>query len=129
MTKKIFIFAVLMYGLPALAQSEPANMASALRSMPDNILELLTHNNILDFIDFRNSNMKAEVDNKLGGRSEMTDLTDSTCHIRLTSSSEADISIVSRDGTPSILVRRTYNAGKTTSTSQARYTLDWKKEE
>lgn len=114
-----------MMGATCYAQSSPTDMRTLLRSMPDDVFPLLTHNNVLDFIDFLDSKMKAEVDNKLGGRSEMTSLTDSTCHIRLTSASEADV-VLSADR-QSIVITHVYSAGETSSSSTTVYTLDWKK--
>lgn len=45
-------------------------------SMPDTILPLLTEINRADCIDFLESNMRAQVTNRLDGKSEMTKLTD-----------------------------------------------------
>ncbi|GAE82385.1 hypothetical protein JCM10512_586 [Bacteroides reticulotermitis JCM 10512] len=43
-------------------------------SMPDSLCPLLTSVNRADCIDFLESKMKAEVDNRFGKKSEMTDL-------------------------------------------------------
>ena len=48
------------------------NMSDIIKDMPDSIMPLLTKNDRLDFIDYLASNMKAEVTNRLGGKSEMT---------------------------------------------------------
>ena len=42
------------------------------RQMPDSLMPYLSTNNRLDFIDFLDSNMKAEVKNQFDGKSEMT---------------------------------------------------------
>ena len=42
-------------------------MRDVFRQMPDSIVPYLTENNRLDFIDFIDSNMKAEVTNAFGG--------------------------------------------------------------
>ena len=55
-------------------------MESVFRLMPDSLIPSLHENNRLDMIDFVNSNMKAQVTNLLGGRSEMLVIThDSIC--------------------------------------------------
>lgn len=56
-------------------------------NMPDSITPLLTAVNRADFIDFLESNMKAEVTNKFNTNSEMTVLTSSYIHIRMTDKS------------------------------------------
>ena len=48
---------------------------------PDSIFPLLTKNNRLDQIDFRENNMKAEVKDKFDNRSELLVLTD--CYLKL----------------------------------------------
>ena len=55
-------------------------METVFRQMPDSVIPSLSENNRLDMIDFMNSQMKAEVTNLLGGKSEMLALThDSIC--------------------------------------------------
>ena len=53
------------------------------REMPDSLLPVLSENNRLDMIDFMESKMKAEVTNRLGGRSEMTMLTDDSLRVKV----------------------------------------------
>lgn len=50
-------------------------MRDVFKQMPNSIVPYLTENNRLDFIDFIDSNMKAEVTNAFGGKSEMQKLT------------------------------------------------------
>lgn len=104
------------------------DIKTALKSMPEKIFPLLSRNNILDFIDFKDSNMKAEVTNNLKGKSEMTELTATSCHIRLTAHSEVDISIVNIDGKDLILVTRTYSTDEKKSQTQTYFTLDWQEQ-
>jgi len=55
--------------------------------MPDSLSPLFTEVNRADFIDFLESKMKAEVSNRLGGKSEMTKLTPDFIEIRTTAQS------------------------------------------
>lgn len=55
--------------------------------MPDSLSPLLTAVNRADFIDFLESKMKAEVTNRMDGKSEMTLLTKDYLNIRLTAQS------------------------------------------
>lgn len=127
MKKKILFLLAFLFGTTTFAQGTAADMRSLLKAMPEEVFPLLTHNNILDCIDFLDAKMKAEVDNRLGGKSEMTQLTDSTCTIKLSSLSVADVKIVKDKGRQSIIVTHTYTADKTVSSSQTTYTLDWKR--
>ncbi len=62
--------------LPAQAQEAKTLFVN----MPDSLSPLLTAVNRADFVDFLESKMKAEVDNRFGGKSEMTALgTDYIC--------------------------------------------------
>jgi hypothetical protein len=70
------------------------NIREVFKQMPDSLLPYISENNRLDFIDFLDSNMKAEVKNMLGGTSEMTSLTDSSLHIRLSEASQVDMFLV-----------------------------------
>lgn len=58
-------------------------METAFRLMPDSVIPSLSENNKLDMIDFVNSNMKAEVTNLFGGKSEMLSLTNDSLCIRV----------------------------------------------
>ena len=66
-------------------------MRDVFKQMPDSLLPYLSENNRLDFIDFIDSKMKAEVKNRLGGTSEMTVLTDSTLSIRMSEALQIDM--------------------------------------
>lgn len=68
-----------------------ASMADLFREIPDSILPTLSENNRLDMLDFMASNMKAEVTNRLGGKSEMTLLTDSTLSIQMSKALKVDM--------------------------------------
>ncbi|MCR4582600.1 MAG: DUF3256 family protein [Prevotella sp.] len=58
-------------------------MRDVFREMPDSIFVYLTANNRLDCIDFLDSHMKAEVTNRMGGKSELLAMTDDSLSLRL----------------------------------------------
>ena len=64
-------------------RAEDLKIQDVFKQMPNSVLPTLSENNRLDMLDFMASNMKAEVTNRLGGKSEMTVLTDSTLTIRV----------------------------------------------
>lgn len=70
------------------------NMATIIREMPETIIPTLSKNNVLDFVDYHESKMKAVVTNELGYQSEMTVLTDDYSHIRTSSNSDIQIKLL-----------------------------------
>ena len=70
---------------------DTTTMAFCFRHIPDEVLPTLSEVNRLDMLDFMESNMKAEVTNMLGGKSEMTLLTDTTLSIRMSNALQVDM--------------------------------------
>jgi len=67
------------------------------KQMPDSLMTYLTQNDRLDFIDFIDSDMKAEVTNRMGGNSEMTALTDDSLSIRMSDALRVDMLLMTLD--------------------------------
>ena len=68
---------LLMGWLLSVALCAPAQhltIRDVFKSMPDSLMPYLSNNNRLDFIDFMDSNMKAEVKNQFGGNSIMAEI-------------------------------------------------------
>lgn len=74
---------IMFFAIPCDAQQK---IRDVFLQMPDSLLPYLTENNRLDFFDFMDSNMKAEVHNELGGKSEMLSLTDESLTLQLSHS-------------------------------------------
>ena len=100
------------------------NMADIIRQMPDSIIPVLTKNNRLDFIDYMNSDMKAEVLNRFNQKSEMTTLTPDFAKIRTTGNSDIAIKLLTNETDTIICLISTYTS--TTSDSRIKfYTTQW----
>ena len=86
---------VIVAALLALSASQMSGQRLEIRDvfkqMPDSLMPYLSQNNRLDFIDFLDANMKAEVKNRLGGTSEMLGLSSDSLSIRMSSSLRADL--------------------------------------
>jgi hypothetical protein len=80
--KKLFVILVLAL-VAAVATADTLTIRGLFTEMPDSIIPYLSRNNRLDFIDFMDSKMKAEVTNDFGGKSLMTALSDDSLSIRL----------------------------------------------
>ncbi|MBQ0085804.1 MAG: DUF3256 family protein [Prevotella sp.] len=63
--------------------------------MPDSLLPYIIKNRRLDCIDFVENNMKAEIENSFGGKSELLSLTDSTAEMKLSETSLLKLQLVS----------------------------------
>ena len=80
---KKFMMALLMATTLNQASAQSVTIRDVFRQMPDSIMPYLSKNNRLDFIDFLDSGMKAEVKNQLGGTSQMTSLGADSLTIRM----------------------------------------------
>jgi len=92
--RNILFIILLMATSGAWAQT---TMRSVFIAMPDTIVPYLTQNNRLDFADFIDSGMKAEVPNSLDGKSRMDQMTDR--HALLTLSESSQIELLLLDST------------------------------
>lgn len=96
MKQKIIL---ILFQLTLLYQGVSAqNIQDVLRHMPDSIMPVLTENNVLDFMDYMVCDMKAEVTNKLGGKSEMTALGEDFTAIRISTNSTIQLKLLPYNG-------------------------------
>ncbi|MCR5312845.1 MAG: DUF3256 family protein [Bacteroidaceae bacterium] len=92
MKKKIItLFATIIF---CAQYASAQNMRELIKTMPDSIIPLLSKNNKLDFMDYLDSKMKAEITNKLGGKSEMTVITEDYTFIKTTTNSTIEIKLL-----------------------------------
>jgi hypothetical protein len=100
------------------------------RQMPASLLPTLSENNRLDMLDFMASNMKAEVTNRLGGKSEMTVLTDSTLTIRVSDALTVELLLLRSENTDKNLLCliETFGRDSLSLDSQVRFfTPSWER--
>ena len=88
--RKVLV-AILFAFLFGQASGQNLEIRDIFKQMPDSLMPYLTQNNKLDFLDFLDSNMKAEVKNRLGGTSEMTGLSADSLSIKMSSSLRTDL--------------------------------------
>ena len=72
-------------------QAPAQEIRDVFKQMPDSLMPYLTQNNRLDFLDFLDSDMKAEVKNRFGGTSEMTGLSADSLSISMSSTLRTDL--------------------------------------
>lgn len=103
------------------------------KQMPNSVLPTLSENNRLDMLDFMASKMKAEVTNRLGGKSEMTVLTDTTLTIRMSEALQVEMLLLKPEdaaGADSqvICLIETYGRDSLSLDSQVSFfTISWEK--
>ena len=94
------------------------------KAMPDSLTPLLSDVNKADFIDFLESKMKAEVTNRLGQKSEMTELTPDYIRMQMTSRSFWQMKML--DVNDSTRVLCTVSTVNVPDSDIRFYTLGWK---
>lgn len=120
--KKLYLsFLILFLAAPVVAQ----NIRDVFKQMPDSMFPYITNTNRLDFIDFKDANMKAEVNNSLGGKSEMKVLTDNYIEVELSSVSNLQIKLLPKDSTKIICMVTTFLGPEADSRVQF-FSLNWK---
>jgi len=124
MNRRIFAFLLLSVVMAGVVRAE--DLRSLFINMPDSIMPALTKSERMDFLDYMDSNMKARVQNKLGGESEMIELKEDMLSVRTSQSGQLDMALFKkRDGKNIICIIRTV----TTSYPDSRiafYTEGWK---
>lgn len=124
MKGRLLLIAVLFCAMPLFAQ----NMNSVFIAMPDSITPLLSKVNKEDCVDFLDSNMKAEVTNRFGGKTEMKVLTDDYVLIQTTSGSTLEMKLFPvNDSTKVVCMVKTVCASACDSEIRF-YASDWSKE-
>lgn len=129
MMRKLLLSISLFLTLGLSAQD--VTMRDMFKQMPDSLTPYLTANNRLDFMDFIDSNMNAEISNSLGGKSKMLKLTDQYAEIILNEASSMTMLLlpvsVPVDSTSQILCMiRTYGKDVKESTVDF-YSAKWRR--
>jgi len=124
MKGRLLLIAVLFCAMPLFAQ----NMKSVFIAMPDSITPLLSQVNKEDCVDFLDSNMKAEVTNRFGGKTEMKVLTDDYVLMQTTPGSTLEMKLLPvNDSTKVVCMVKTVCASACDSEIRF-YASDWSKE-
>jgi hypothetical protein len=124
MRKVLLIVVSVLCGISASAQ----DMKSVFIAMPDSITPLLTKVNKEDFVDFLDSNMKAEVKNRFDGTAEMKVLTEDYTLVQTSEIGTLEMKLLPvNDSTKVICMVKTVCASACDSDVRF-YTSDWSKE-
>lgn len=100
-------------------------MKHVLVQMPQEVLPLLSTDNLLDAVDFRDSGMYAAVKNRMGETSVLAVLTDEYARWELSAASRAEMKLLSGGRDTVVCLVHTCLTPEPMSTV-AFYTLDWR---
>ena len=88
--RHLALFLCMALSLSASA-GDGITLRDVFRQMPDSLMPTLTQNNRLDFLDFLDAGMKAEVKNRLGGISVMMALTADSLSLQVSPALRVDM--------------------------------------
>lgn len=88
--RHLALFLCMALSLSASA-GDGITLRDVFRQMPDSLMPTLTQNNRLDFLDFIDAGMKAEVKNRLGGTSVMMTLTADSLSLQVSPALRVDM--------------------------------------
>lgn len=121
-------YLMMMFVLFGVSSAWAQDMKSVFVAMPDSVMPLMTKVNREDCIDFLASDMKAEVTNRLGGKTEMTMLTDDYVFVQMTPNSTLEMKLLPvNDSTKVVCMVKTVCASACNSEIKF-YPSDWSKE-
>lgn len=95
-------------------------------NMPDSLTPLLTEVNRADCIDFLESKMKAEVTNRFGGKSEMTELSSDYICMQMTEQSSWQMKLLATSDTTQLICVVETACAPVCDSRVRFYTTDWK---
>lgn len=124
---KALLTIVLLCATAAMSAQEEMSIRDIFKAMPDSLIPYLSTNNRLDMIDFMDAQMKAEVTNKLDGKSEMVALTDDSLCIVLSQALKVDLKLEKVDTGVVVCLKRIYALkGQPAEEVADYYTADWR---
>ena len=88
---KKWIAVRLLLCITSVCSAQELALRDAFRQMPDSLMPSLMQNDRLDFLDFFDAGMKAEVKNRLGGTSVMTALTNDSLSLQVSPALRVDM--------------------------------------
>lgn len=122
MRKYIIIALLMLAALPVAAQ----NMRTIFIGMPDSIIPLLTESNRADCVDFIDAGMRAQVSNRLGGKSELLQITDDYLRMKTSSHSTFEMKLLPRTAGDTLLCVVRSVCAEACNSRVSFYTKEWK---
>ena len=121
MKKYITILLLMFAALPVAAQ----NMRTLFVGMPDSIVPLLTPTNRADCVDFIDAGMRAQVSNRLSGKSELLQLTDDYLKMKMSSRSTLEMKLLPSSGGDTLICMVRSVCAEACDSRITFYTKEW----
>lgn len=119
----IFLLAL---GLFSFAPGKAQEAKSVFVNMPDSLSPLLTAVNRADCVDFLESKMKAQVDNRFGRKSEMMELDTDYIRMQMSPESTWQMKLLATSGSTKVICTVSTACGPVCDSDVRFYTTDWK---
>ena len=119
----IFFFVVGLFSLASLQAQEAKTLFV---NIPDSLTPLLTKVNREDCIDFLESKMKAQVENRFGKKSEMTELGTDYVRMQMSPQTSWQMKVLALSDTTKVVCLVSTACAPACDSSLRFYTTDWK---
>ena len=119
----IFFFVVGLFSLASLQAQEAKTLFV---NIPDSLTPLLTKVNREDCIDFLESKMKAQVENRFGKKSEMTELGTDYVRMQMSPQTSWQMKVLALSDTTNVVCLVPTACAPACDSSLRFYTTDWK---
>lgn len=119
----IFFFVVGLFSLASLQAQEAKTLFV---NIPDSLTPLLTKVNREDCIDFLESKMKAQVENRFGKKSEMTELGTDYVRMQMSPQTSWQMKVLALSDTMKVVCLVSTACAPACDSSLRFYTTDWK---
>lgn len=113
-------------GLFSLTSLQAQEAKTLFINMPDSLSLLLTKVNREDCIDFLESKMKAQVENRFGKKSEMTELSKDYIHMQMSPQTTWQMKVLALNDTTNVICTVSTACAPACDSSIRFYTTDWK---
>ena len=118
--------AFFIIGLFTFVSSQAQEAKTLFINVPDSLCPLLTKVIREDCIDFLSSKMKAQVENRFGQKSEMTDLSKDYIRMQMTPETSWQMKVLALNDTTNVICTVATACAPACDSSIRFYTTDWK---
>lgn len=124
--KLLVVITLFALSLPAFVTLQAQEAKNLFANMPDSLCPLLTSVNRADCIDFLESKMKAEVENRFGAKSEMTELSKDYIRIQMTAQNTWQMKLLPLQDSINVICVVSTACAPACDSNITFYTADWK---
>lgn len=124
--KLVLVLSFLITGLLTVTPLQAQEAKALFINMPDSLTPLLTKVNREDCIDFLESKMKAQIDNRFGRKSEMTDLSKDYIRMQMSPQTSWQMKVLALNDTTKVICTVSTACAPACDSRISFYTTEWK---